>query len=214
MLGKTHRAGGCAAALIAFEIMRSKGWLLPETNEFIQLAMMYPLASWGSIFPDLDHGKDSIPDKNPVSFAINWVLRKTGARHRSWQTHSILVTGGFCLLLYSIVFVLNAILGIQDNIGWAYMRLSTIGFISGVASHLILDAFTTAGIHIYPGFKLRFVPKKSAFATGGLWERIVFRTLIAIIVLILFKILLGEFDILIIETTIDKLINFLEGIRG
>jgi membrane-bound metal-dependent hydrolase YbcI (DUF457 family) len=205
MLGKTHRAGGCAAALIAFEVMRAKGWLLPETNEFIQLAMVYPLASWGSIFPDLDHGKDSIPDKDPVSYAVNWFLRKTGAKHRSWQTHSILVTGGFCLLLYSIIFVLNAIIGVQDDIGWAYLRLSTIGFIAGVVSHFVLDAFTTAGIHVYPGLKLRFVPKTSAFATGGLWEKIIFYILIAIIVIILFRILLIELDLSIIEMLVNKL---------
>ena len=49
MLGKTHHAGGTVAALLAFEVMRSKGWLIPDCNEFVQLLMMYPSASFGSV---------------------------------------------------------------------------------------------------------------------------------------------------------------------
>lgn len=199
MLGKTHRAGGCAAALISFEIMRTQGWLLPDVNEFIQLAMMYPICSWASIAPDLDHGKDSIPDKDPVSILINKLLRLSGSKHRSWQTHSLLVTGGFCVLLYAFVFLFNAMLGVQNDIGWAYIRLATLGFISGIMSHLILDAFSTAGIHIYPGLKLRFVPKTSAFATGGKWEKFVFYTLIVVILVLVFKIGLSEFGVDIVQ---------------
>lgn len=205
MLGKTHYAGGCAASLIAFEVMRAKGWLLPDVNEFLQLSMMYPLAIWGSVFPDLDHGKDSIPLKEPLSIFVNKLLRLSGAKHRSWQTHSLLVTGGFCVLLYSFVFLFNAMLGLQNDVGWAYIRLATIGFISGIASHLILDAFTTAGIHIWPGLKLRFVPKTSAFATGGTWEKIVMSLLITIIVLIIIRIGLHEFNIDIVNVITNLL---------
>lgn len=216
MMGKTHRAGGTAFALIAFEVMRAKGWLLPDVNDFIQLAMMYPLVSWGSIFPDLDHGKDSIPDRDPVSLAVNWVLRKSGARHRSWQTHSILVTGGMCLLLYAIVFLLNAVFGVQDNIGWAYMRLATIGFITGISSHLFLDSITTGGIHIYPGFKMRFVPKtkNGFFSTGTKWEKFVFKLLLFIIVILLIKIFIGEIDDMFLQNVIDNIITNLEKIKG
>lgn len=188
MLGKTHHAGGTVAALVAFEVMRSKGWLIPDCNEFVQLLIMYPFASFGSIFSDLDHGADSIPSKDPVAIGINKVLRMTGAKHRSWQTHSLLVTGGFCLFLFALVFLGNNLIGVSGAIDWACLRLATIGFICGVLSHLILDAFTTAGIHIWPGLKLRFVPKTHAFATGGLWEKIVFYTLIFIIVLLMGKI--------------------------
>lgn len=188
MLGKTHHAGGTVAALVAFEVMRSKGWLIPDCNEFVQLLIMYPFASFGSIFSDLDHGADSISSKDPVAIGINKVLRMTGAKHRSWQTHSLLVTGGFCLFLFALVFLGNNLIGVSGAIDWACLRLATIGFICGVLSHLILDAFTTAGIHIWPGFKLRFVPKTHAFATGGLWEKIVFYTLIFIVILLLGKI--------------------------
>lgn len=190
MLGKTHHAGGTVAALVAFEVMRSKGWLVPDCNEFVQLLMMYPFASFGSIFPDLDHGPDSIPSKDPVAYGINKFLRLTGAKHRSWQTHSLLVTGGFCLLLFSLLYLLNTFM--SGSIEVACLTLALIGFVCGLFSHLILDAFSTAGIHIWPGFKLRFVPKSSAFATGGTWEKIVFYTLIICLIILVGKISVFE----------------------
>lgn len=213
MLGKTHRAGGCAAALITFEVMRTQGWLLPDVSDVIQLAMMYPLASWGSILPDLDHGPDTIPSKDPLSYLINWVLRKTGAKHRSWQTHSIYFTGVILFILYLMVFVFNAILGVQDNVGWAYIRLATVGLIAGVSSHLFLDALSTGGIYLLPNLKIRLVPKSSAFATGGLWEKIVFNILILIIVLVILKIFIFEINPDIIEDIIYWL-NSLKGQGG
>lgn len=188
MLGKTHHAGGTAAALIAFEVMRAKGWLLPDCNEFVQLLMMYPFVSFGSIFSDLDHGPDSIPSKDPVAIAINKVLRLTGAKHRSWQTHSLLVTGGFCGLLFALVFLGNVYFNNLGAVDWMLLRLAVIGFIVGVVSHLVLDFLTPQGIHICPGFKLRAVPKKAFFATGGKWEKIVFVLLVILIVVLVLKI--------------------------
>jgi membrane-bound metal-dependent hydrolase YbcI (DUF457 family) len=197
MLGKTHHAGGTVAALVAFEVMRAKGWLLPDCSEFVQLLMMYPFASFGSIVSDLDHGPDSIPSKDPVAIGINKLLRLTGAKHRSWQTHSILVTGGFCLLLFSLVFLGSSFINLTNSLDWICLRLAVIGFICGVVSHLVLDIITTAGIHIWPGKKIRFVPRSSAFATGGTWEKIIFYILIAIIVIIIGKILYIELSPLV-----------------
>lgn len=211
MLGKTHHAGGTFAALLAFEVMRNKGWMIPECNEFVQLLIMYPFASFGSIFPDLDHGPDTIPSKDPVAMGINKILRLTGSKHRSWQTHSILVTGGFCLLLFALVFLGNTYIGLDNSIDWACLRLATIGFICGVVSHLVLDAFTTAGIHIWPGLKLRFVPKTSAFATGGTWEKIVFYTLILGIILLVGKIFLLNIFLWFGDLSIFKDLNFIKG---
>lgn len=198
MLGKTHHAGGTVAALIAFEVMRSKGWLVPDCNEFVQLLMMYPFASFGSIFPDLDHGPDTLPSKDPIAIGINRVLRLTGAKHRSWQTHSLLVTGGFCLLMFSLLYLLNSFYA--GTIEVACLTLALIGFVCGLFSHLLLDAFSTAGIHIWPGFKLRFVPKKSAFATGGTWEKIVFYILLLVLV-----VLIGKITIIEIMEIIEKI---------
>lgn len=204
MLGKTHHAGGTVAALVAFELMRAKGWMIPDCNEFVQLFMMYPFASFGSIFPDLDQNDDAQPSKDPVAIAIHKVLRVTGAKHRSWQTHSLLFTGGFCFLLFALVFLCNSLIG-MTTIEWAFLRLATIGFIAGVLSHLILDAFSMAGIHIWPGFKLRFVPKSPSFKTGGKWETFIFYVLIIVLCLIVGKIFL--FDVAIPFFEYIKTIN-------
>lgn len=51
MQGKTHRQGGVLVALVAFQYMKSKGLLIPNTNEYVQLLVMYPFALWGSIAP-------------------------------------------------------------------------------------------------------------------------------------------------------------------
>ena len=214
MLGKTHHAGGTAVALLAFEVMRAKGWLIPDCNEFVQLLMMYPFDSFGSVFSDLDHGPDSIPSKDPVAIGINKLLRLSGSKHRSWQTHSLLVTGGFCFLLFALVFAGNSLIGVTGAIEWAFLRLAVIGFVAGVSSHLFLDAFTTAGIHIWPGLKLRFVPKKSFFATGGTWEKIWFWVLVVIICVLVGKIfLLDIFRFLqskaIESEIIEKILSFL-----
>ena len=203
MLGKTHHAGGTVAALLAFEVMRVNGWMIPDCNEFVQLLMMYPFASFGSIFPDLDQNDDALPSKDPVAIAIHKVLRWTGAKHRSWQTHSLSFTGGFCFLLLSLLLLGNHLIG-MNIIEWAFLRLSLIGFIAGVLSHLILDAFSMAGIHIWPGFKLRFVPRTSAFKTGGKWENIVFTVLIIVLCLLVGKILI--FDVIL------PLVEFIKGI--
>ncbi len=188
MLGKTHHIGGTVAALISFDIMRTNGWLIPDCSELVQLLIMYPFASFGSIFSDLDQNSDALPSKDPVAIGIHKLLRWSGAKHRSWQTHSLLFTGGFCFLLFALVFFGNSFIGVTNPVDWACLRLATIGFISGVLSHLILDAMSMAGIHIWPGLKMRFVPKKKAFKTGGAWETGVFYCLILLLCLLIGKI--------------------------
>lgn len=198
MLGRTHRAGGTFAMLLTFTIMKHKGLLLPEVNDLVQLGIMYPICSWASIAPDLDHGADSIPDKDPVSILINKLLKLSGAKHRSWQTHSLLVTGGFLFILYMLINMYSKYSGGQ-SIDWMILRLLLIGFSVGVLSHLILDMFSTAGVHIWPGFKMRFVPKTSAFSTGSTWEKIVFGILITGIIVMTLNLILGVFNISLIE---------------
>ena len=91
-------------------------------------------------------------------------------------------------MLFALVFFGNAFIGVTNPIDWACLRLATIGFIAGVISHLVLDAFSTAGLHIWPGFKMRFVPRSAAFKTGGRWEKCVFAVLVVILCLLIGKI--------------------------
>lgn len=176
MMYRTHKAGGALGMLITFEIARQKGLLAPDLNEFVQLAIMYPAASWGSIAPDLDHHWNSVKEKTPFNLAVHKILHLTKPRHRSWQTHSILVTGGLCALAYSLIALGDTYLGVggMGSLDWLILRLVMTGVIAGVVSHLILDAMSTAGIWIYPGLKMRFVPRSSFFATGSGWETFIY----------------------------------------
>lgn len=132
---------------------------------------------------EIDHHWGSVKEKTPFNFAVHKLLHLSNPHHRSWQTHSLLVTGGACFLLWSLVNFWVALYG--NTFTLVFLRLCSIGLIVGVLSHLILDVLTTAGIHTIPGKKIRLVPKSSTFATGTKWEGIVFKLLMLGILCIL-----------------------------
>lgn len=173
---RTHKAGGALAMAVSFEIMRSNNMLVPELNNYIQLAIMYPAASWGSVAPDLDHHWGSVKEKTPFNIVVHKLLHLSHPHHRSWQTHSLLVTGGFLALLYSLVLAGDNIFGTGslNSMDWVILRLIVMGFIVGVVSHLILDSMSMAGIHTIPDKKFRVVPNSSFFATDSKWETFVY----------------------------------------
>lgn len=170
MIGKTHRAAGLAFMAVGFEVMRQNEMLIPDVNPLLQLAIMYPASQYGSVFPDNDHHWKSVGNKSPVNWVVHKLLHLTMPKHRSWQTHSVLVTGGLLFLLYTLVTLGDALWSSPSNTDWIIMRLLTYGFILGVTSHLCADAINPSGIHLIPGMKIKFVPKTSFFATGGPWE--------------------------------------------
>ena len=212
MLYRTHKAGGTLGMLVAFEVARQHGLLLPNVNEFVQLLIMYPAASWGATAPDLDHHWGSVKEKTPFNLLVHKILHLSKPTHRSWQTHSILVTGGFCALLYALVMLGDTYFGVGalGSFDWVILRLVVMGVLVGIASHLILDAMSTAGIWIYPGLKLRFVPKTSFFATGSGWETFVYYVCIISSFLLVLNIFLGFFDINLISLTLD----WMEKLKG
>lgn len=204
MTGKTHRVGGMLCVLGCFSYLESRGLLIKNVDPVLQLAVMYPFALYGSIFPDLDHGEDSIPSKDIVSIAINKLLHATGwindrffngnnrifgildARHRSWQTHSDL----FLLLLMLLMIGVSRKSGISSTEFIIWVLLGE-GFLLGVVSHLLLDMLTPEGIWCTISLiarnilnlrlplprKLSLVPDTRFFRTGGAWESIVRRIL-------------------------------------
>jgi membrane-bound metal-dependent hydrolase YbcI (DUF457 family) len=171
MKGLTHKAGGTLGMLVAFEILKNRGMLLPNINPYIQLLFMYPAASWGSTAPDLDLLENSTAEHNPVSMAIGGALKLLGAKHRSWQTHCIAITGGLTI----IIPVLLETWGVRTfgKLDLSLLRLLVYGLSIGIFSHLILDALTPEGIHLIPNIKIHLVPKIAFFRTGGLWEKLV-----------------------------------------
>lgn len=215
LLGKTHYAGGFLSALVVFDALRTRGLLVPECNEFLQLMIMCPFASFGSIFSDLDQGPDSIPSKAPVARGVHKVLRLLGARHRSWQTHSIVFTGGFCALLVALILFGPGLGWFPfSTVDWVLIRLSILGFVCGVISHLFLDALSTAGIILVPGVKLHLVPDTPGFKTGGLWEKIVYLLLCIGILFFLIKLFVwlplssSEQVVKVVESVLQKLSSF------
>lgn len=170
MIGKTHRAGGTAFALVGFEVMRQQELLLPDVNPLLQLAVLYPVAQWASTLPDLDHHWGSVGSKTPVNWVVHKLLHLSQPKHRSWQTHSILVSGGLLFLLYTLVAIGDQIYPSASATDWIIARILVTGLILGYASHLFLDSINPSGIHLIPGMKIKFVPRSKFFATGGTWE--------------------------------------------
>lgn len=156
--------------LIVFELLRKHGMLVQNINPYIQLLIMYPAASWGSTAPDLDRPKSKLSDRTPVNMAVERFLRFLNAKHRSWQTHCLVITGGLSVMLPVILELFGMKLGSFDR---CILRLIVYGLTTGILSHLFLDALTPEGIYIIPKLKLGLVPKISFFRTGGIWEKIV-----------------------------------------
>lgn len=178
MTGRTHKVAGCAAMLAAYMYMIKKGVLLDSIHPIVQLAVMYPAASWGCTMPDLDQtSTDNIPDKTPVSIAIHKLLHTGKIKHRSWQTHTWLLTLIFILLLYVLVYFAqtNAWLGATTST-YDILLLMLTGFGVGNISHLLLDSITYEGTQLLPGVWFRPL-HADVFKTGTTYETIVRRLL-------------------------------------
>lgn len=193
MLGKTHKVGGCLAMLISFSIMQKQNLLIDNINPLVQLMVMYPACSWGSTASDLDQNDNAIPEKTPFSILIHKVLSLVNCKHRSWQTHSLGVTGVFCVLCIEIVALIEKYdLMTFESIN--ILRLIITGFSVGILSHLLLDSITMAGIYLLPGIPFRLVPKSKTFGTGTTYEVIVRYVLyVGLVGVLLFTRCLGLF---------------------
>ncbi len=174
MTGRTHKAAGGCAMLGAFMYLMYKGYLVPDIHPIVQLAVMYPIASWGSTMPDLDQSSvQTIPDKTPMSIAIYYLLHIGKIKHRSWQTHSLLTNGLFIGILSLGYYFLEQykILG-SNTATYSIILLMLVGLSVGILSHLLMDALTYEGIQIVP--KVWFHPLHiEIFKTNTVYEKIV-----------------------------------------
>lgn len=211
MLYKTHKVGGSVAMLLGFNYLQANGLLVEGINPLLQLAVMYPYASWGSTAPDLDHHDTSIKEQTPVNLMINKVLKLFGVNHRG-ITHSVIhvLLPSLVLLGFADIILTKLAVGISFEL--VFLRLMVFGALLGVISHLVLDAMTVSGIPINPRVKksgrLRLVPKRSFFKVGETWESIVMRVLYLLLVLLVLNIFsmmyfdlnIFKFIVVIIET--------------
>lgn len=174
MLYKTHKVGGAVGAMVLFNYMQLNDMLIADMNPLIQLGLIYAVSSWASTSADLDHAECNIKEQTPFNLLINKILHIGKCTHRSWQTHCILITGGICTLLVSLLNFLQVCFpALMSNNDYSILTTIIFGLVAGWGSHLILDMLTTAGVHLIPGIKIRLVPKSEKFKTGGTWETIV-----------------------------------------
>ena len=173
MMYATHKAGGALFALAGFEILSKTGMITPDIEPWLAMLIMYPASSFGSTFPDLDHNWNNVKEHTPVNLLIHKILHLTRPRHRSWQTHCLVIT----LALIAGAFTFLSLWQHYQWWGASQLTISLIylmiaGFSLGIFSHLFLDTFTRAGIWLVPKVHLRLVPDTDVFGTGTTYETI------------------------------------------
>lgn len=194
----THKAGGTLFALAGFEILSKAGLLASEVEPWMALILMYPASSFGSTFPDLDHNWNSVKEHTPTNLVIHRILHLTHPKHRSWQTHCLILTAIEITLLYLFLWLWNTYQWFntpQVTISILYLLIT--GFSLGVISHLFLDMFTRAGIWILPGIKtkLRLVPDNDKFSCANETYETIWRVVLYILSALLCIWILNPFGI-------------------
>lgn len=191
MQGNTHKLGGAAAMVGMFEYLRLTGQTLEGVHPLLQLAIMYPASTFGSLFPDIDHHEGANPVNTPAGELFHKIVhlpdkiarkvnrKRNGkprskmvekllvVKHRAWQTHSIIFTGGISVLIWYLFSQWQATSGSMDS---TICLLLMSGFLVGLASHIFLDMLTTSGVYLFMFKKVKLVPKSPKFATGSTWE--------------------------------------------
>lgn len=141
MIGKSHVVFGIGAyALVGLGLSET-------TQELIEWSYWTPLAVLGSLFPDLDHHNSRIK-RNPLIKLLTIPLTWFG--HRTWS-HSLT----FLLLIASSLYFAPP-----------EYHPGIYAFLIGVASHILGDWFTPAGVMLFWPAKPRFRFLKN-FKTGS-----------------------------------------------
>lgn len=143
MENRTHVLGGVAAG-VAIQYFAGDHLTVLETS------MYYSSCVIGSWLPDICHPQSKIGRKVPI---FSWLISSTFG-HRT-ITHSWLM-----ILAFTFLFM-------ASNLPAAL----TYGLLIGVASHLVLDAFTDQGIQFLWPFPVR-VRFPLHTSTGSLGEMI------------------------------------------
>lgn len=178
MTGPTHRKFSVSwACLLAITMYRFN---LISINYYLALPLLFCIARYGALFPDVDHSWDKVKDKTFVNFIINKLIHLTGGSHRSWQTHSWDI---YLVVCMSSVIIPQKLLeaGKIDYLNFEILRLILYGFLAGWGSHLFSDMLTSAGVRLTcfsSSSKVALVPKNIGgirFNTGDTWEAFVYK---------------------------------------
>ena len=215
MMGKTHRQGGALSALTGYIYLKQAGYIPDDVFGPVVLGLIYPLAMYGTVWPDTDHNAHANPLKDRVGKFSNLLLHpstwferrkkvngklkprsqfreklsdKLDAKHRSKVTHS----DATILVILAVLYWVQVLAGFSE-LNQFVVSLFLVSFGLGIMAHLILDGITHEGIWCITGGlvnkilfngkkvlpeKLRLVPNRHYFATGGKWEALVNKVLV------------------------------------
>lgn len=177
MTGPTHRQYSICFACLTAMLFFNLG--ITNINYYLALPILLMTSKSGALFPDIDHSWQNVHDKTVINRILNFIIRHTGGKHRSWQTHSIDICLWFTVLSYIIPLTLYK-KGILSEVNKEVMIILLLGFASGWISHLFSDMLTSEGVKLlfFLDFKVRLVPKKLfgfKFNTGHEWESFNFK---------------------------------------
>lgn len=119
----------------------------------------------GSLIPDICHTKSYIGRRMPILSKVISLL----FGHRSF-THSLL----FMFLSYYLLNMLEV------------QSLYIESFIFGIASHIVLDIFTSSGVHLFYPIKVK-VRSPISIRTGGMIDSLLFFVFLGSIYFVYFK---------------------------
>ncbi len=177
MTALTHKQFAISWVLIGNMILSMQD--LSQINYYLSMIIMVQIAKYGALFPDIDCAWHSVKEKNGYTRVMNFLIRITGGKHRSWQTHSL----DLALLMLLIAYWLPRHLyqyGVINSLNMEVSQIIMISFAIGWLSHLFSDMLNAEGVRVFCflKFRLGLVPKQFMgikFKTGEEWEKIVLR---------------------------------------
>ena len=204
---KTHCEFGLVFGAGAVIVAQNVGVIPSDiTGDFAALAKTVAMsgiiiwtAKLGSSYPDLDHPKAYVTNKNIIGKLLHICIRLTGpkfSKHRSRFTHSYdatLVTFGIIALVLKGLLAGAIYAGDGYSIESRFFELLNsvlpifmLALITGVWSHVFADSLTTEGSYLSMFCKNRFSfvpgnleimgakPLESTFKTNSPWEHLMY----------------------------------------
>lgn len=173
----THRAFAVGWILVGNMLLHYHGVM--QVNYYLSMIIMLQTGKYGALFPDVDHNWKNVKEKTAPNYIINRIIKMSGGRHRSWQTHSLDAAVIVMILAYELPASLcesGRIGGINAEV----MSMVFMGFGLGWLSHMASDMLTSEGVRIlfWRNYKIALVPKSLfglRFNTGHEWEQFVYR---------------------------------------
>lgn len=172
----THKRFSISFAYLAAIFVYAMG--LSQINYYLTIPILVLMSKYGALFPDVDHHWGAVKEKNILNRIINTLIRITGGKHRSWQTHSLDIALSFTAIAFMGPHILfsNELI---NEVNREVLSILMIAFSFGWLSHLFSDMLTSDGVRIvfWSKKKLALVPKKIGklrFNTGNEWEGFVY----------------------------------------